>query len=675
MHYRPIRRLAAGLLVLAAASFTATDTAGAATLQVCASGCPYAAVAPAVAAAAPGDTITVGAGTFSTFGVVIDKPLSIIGSGAGVTVLDGGGGSTGSVPGIFRILPGAASKGTGDVTISDLTVQNPSKNTTATTYFGISIGVKQVTTGITAINLNRLDIRGTGDPARPSYGIYADGGYTAALGDRTAPPLTLADSTVSATHYNGVGIDAYRGDVVIERNVLTEGGNGTSALVFLNEYSPNQIPNPVIVRDNTSTGRLVAVRNIDVNAALAAMGGFADVRVTGNTITNLGPGDFGVLISTNSVDGAPATRIGSAVVTGNTITGTGATTSSGISIGGAVVDTLVRDNTVTGVGTGVTVLPVKNQYAGTVRVTANELRSDGTGVAGLNVRGGVGAVTAVANDLVGWQTAVVVAPQAAAQPGAVDVHENRIFGNAAGLENTSTTTVLAEDNWWGCQAGPTGTSSYCNEAVGPLTASHWIRVAVEAVGKSPDGLGRIPVLTGESVPVTVSLVRTDGTSETAASGLPAVFNDFPVAYDAQLGSLTGASDLGGSYTASATYVAPGAAGEDLTHAVVDREDLTPVATGEPVPLRFVISERPVGPTPTITPTSTPTSTPTPTDGPTVVGPTSTGDPDPDDGNPGDGGVSPGLGDTGAPFPLWAPFLGLGLLVTGVIVLRLAGKGI
>jgi len=62
----------------------------AATLTVCPSGCQFTQIAPAIAAASPGDTITVAAGTYSG-GFTIDKSLSLVGAGKGSTIISGGG--------------------------------------------------------------------------------------------------------------------------------------------------------------------------------------------------------------------------------------------------------------------------------------------------------------------------------------------------------------------------------------------------------------------------------------------------------------------------------------------------------------------------------------------------------------------------------------------------------
>src|SRR6202521_5430462 len=77
----------AGLCLLALAW---PAVARAANISVCASGCDQVTVAAAVAAAANGDTITIGAGTYPA-NIVIPAHLTLYlqGAGAGATILDG----------------------------------------------------------------------------------------------------------------------------------------------------------------------------------------------------------------------------------------------------------------------------------------------------------------------------------------------------------------------------------------------------------------------------------------------------------------------------------------------------------------------------------------------------------------------------------------------------------
>jgi hypothetical protein len=67
-----------------------SGVAAAATLNVCPSGCPYAQIGPALAATQNGDTIRIGAGTYPG-GISIATSVKLIGAGAGLTIIKGGG--------------------------------------------------------------------------------------------------------------------------------------------------------------------------------------------------------------------------------------------------------------------------------------------------------------------------------------------------------------------------------------------------------------------------------------------------------------------------------------------------------------------------------------------------------------------------------------------------------
>ena len=83
------RPLLVCLLAVAAATITAGQ-ASAATLTVCPSGCAFNQIAPALAAANNGDTISIAPGTYKG-GVTIDVSVTIAGAGPGRTIISGGG--------------------------------------------------------------------------------------------------------------------------------------------------------------------------------------------------------------------------------------------------------------------------------------------------------------------------------------------------------------------------------------------------------------------------------------------------------------------------------------------------------------------------------------------------------------------------------------------------------
>jgi hypothetical protein len=56
-------------------------------------------------------------------------------------------------------------------------------------------------------------------------------------------------------------------------------------------------------------------------------------------------------------------------------------------------------------------------------------------------------------------------------PGAtIQIHLNN-FAGATGIVNTSTATIDAAQNWWGCSAGPG--SGGCASVQGPAAAAVW----------------------------------------------------------------------------------------------------------------------------------------------------------------------------------------------------------
>src|SRR4051794_4796480 len=58
------------------------------------------------------------------------------------------------------------------------------------------------------------------------------------------------------------------------------------------------------------------------------------------------------------------------------------------------------------------------------------------------------------------------------------VHFNRITGNPVGLENSNNPQVDAENNWWGCNAGPG--SAGCDTVTGSVDANPWLVLSATA---------------------------------------------------------------------------------------------------------------------------------------------------------------------------------------------------
>ena len=516
----------ASAAAIALSTFLIASPASAATLNVCGA-CTYTTIKAAVTAAAPGDTIEVDTGTFNEVGpIVIDKPLTIVGEGKANTIVDGGGANAA----IFEIRPLLGSAA-GTITIKELTVRNSTFSTGP-----IRVLIKAVSTPITDITLDKLDINGGG----AGYGMYADGGAKIGGVDRAAPDLTVSNSTVHGQVNNGLGIDTYRGEVTLSTNQLSEGTSGRSAILVMNEYTTSRMPDPVIIEDNTATGRMAYIKNY----VGTTFGGYDDVRVTGNTVTGLEGGvtsgcpssptdtDCGVFFSSNTNNGASDAAMGKIEVSNNSFTGSTSPTSTGVGIAGAVAEADIHDNNMVKLGYG-------------VRVDADLTVS----------------------------------------PTKVTVKHNRLFNDGSGVINTSAVALDARENWWGCQTSPIVGGAYCSEA--PNTGSGSVNVDPWVVTTA--SLGSNAILTGASTPVNVDLSHL---SNGSAVALPiAYFFGRPTTFTATGGTLNPtAGTLDGSLADSSTYTAPLIAGPQTITVTVDQDG---TRTGEPVELPITITALPI----------------------------------------------------------------------------------
>lgn len=138
--------------------------------------------------------------------------------------------------------------------------------------------------------------------------------------------------------------------------------------------------------------------------------------------------------------------------------------------------------------------PASVTKMGSVQITNNVIESDGTrpNIRAIRVAGPADSVVITDNSITGTPRAVLIQPggpgtgAASAPTGApssVIINRNRLLANTNGVQNEAPTNIDANDNWWGCQDGPTGVpgptgSWYCsqisNTGAGSVDASTWI---------------------------------------------------------------------------------------------------------------------------------------------------------------------------------------------------------
>lgn len=156
----------------------------------------------------------------------------------------------------------------------------------------------------------------------------------------------------------------------------------------------------------------------------------------------------------------------------------------------------------------------------------------------------------------------------AAGTGTLNASFNRITGNAAtagsGLAHVSG-VATAENNWWGCNAGPT--SAPCDRVQGAADADPWLQLVHTADPSTID--------TGGASTLTAGFLTNSAGSAVSAANLGAIIG-VPVLFDDPvLGTLSGAQTaIQSSGTATATFTAGGTGGTGSANATVDAEEET-----------------------------------------------------------------------------------------------------
>lgn len=140
----------------------------------------------------------------------------------------------------------------------------------------------------------------------------------------------------------------------------------------------------------------------------------------------------------------------------------------------------------------------------------------------------------------------------------VQAELNQFAGNIRGLRSDSPST-LAENNWWGCNAGPNALG--CDTAVGTADFEPWIVLGIEAAPAS------IPV--GGTAQIIADLRKNSDGAGTAALGtLP---DGIPAAFAATGGGVSPSLGATTAGTATSTYNAGSTPGIETASVTVDNQ--------------------------------------------------------------------------------------------------------
>ena len=365
------------------------------------SGC-YSTIGAAVAAASPNDQVDIGPGQYAE-DVVINKPLSLIGSGAASTIINAHGLSNG----IY--IDGLDNGGLSSVLVHGLTVMNAN-------FEGILITNSSyvvISNNVVTNNDQSLNYAAQTCPGEPVF--------ETSEGDDCGEGIHLVGSSFITVANNEVDLNS--GGILLSDetgqnydNLITSNSVHDNALdcgVTLASHPPSPqaaSTSPYGVFDNnivdntvTSNGLIGEGAGVGIFAAGPGNLTFGN-RVIGNVIQNNGlPG---VTIHNHAAPpGAPGVNLNGTVIMHNFISGNGADTADATTPGTA----------------GINAFSIAPVYA--LEILENTIQNEADDV--------------VMNN-----------------PGGMDLHLNNLLGSGVGVANTGMGSVNASINYFGCATGP-----------------------------------------------------------------------------------------------------------------------------------------------------------------------------------------------------------------------------
>jgi hypothetical protein len=248
------------------------------------------------------------------------------------------------------------------------------------------------------------------------------------------------------------------------------------------------------------------------------------------------------------------------LVDANTVTGQNVSAFDLSSLNAAQSNITITNNRLTG-GRGMIIL---RTTASTIR--NNIITGTNSSYAAIAIYGGVNGLSITSNTLtgsVGFALTTVNNLGAGNGSQNISLNFNRITGNAGGLSIAGYAgTLNAENNWWGCNAGPGHAG--CNGVSGPVDANPWLVLRITAAPGS--------IFTGGAATLTADLTFNSNNANTAASGF--IQNGTLASFTGTLGTVNPASAGTAGGKASTTYTAGAVPGAASVTATIDN----PIAT-------------------------------------------------------------------------------------------------
>lgn len=213
--HTPLRwRFLVALFAVLIAAGLAGSVAHAATLTVCASGCDYTSIQAAVAAASPGDTITVAAGTY-TEQVTVSKSVTLQGAGSGSTTIKAPASLTGDASGMKNIITVTGAGVTAEIT--GFTISGPGPAGCGSINVGVMVrdGATLNIHDNTISNIRDEPISG----CQNGQGIWVGRAFAGTTGT-----ATITNNVISGYQKGGIVVDNTGSSATITGNTVTGAG-------------------------------------------------------------------------------------------------------------------------------------------------------------------------------------------------------------------------------------------------------------------------------------------------------------------------------------------------------------------------------------------------------------------------------------------------------------------
>jgi len=331
----------------------------------------------AIDAASAGWTVNVAAGTFDN-SIDITKPLVVLGQGITNTFLDRSSNTTaGNVVNIHDLA--------GNVKVDGFSIKTGPASSVASN--GIHISGLTGPGTITVSNNEIWGVQSATQTTEDNYGLIA--GYFTA----TTPKLVFDHNIVHGGSDNPILIEQWMGPTEITNNTISQNplkDYSSSDVIFMMNHDKGHNTAKQLISGNTidmgwgtTNQRGAGISVASSYTGGTSPGGFTDVEVSNNILSNLKPNRRGISTWNNSSDGAGG-NIVNALISGNEISNAaGFEGEFGIRVLGKATGTQITNNLISGVTNSVKIQGWNGHEAVTTSVNSNSLLATATGL-GIN---------------------------------------------------------------------------------------------------------------------------------------------------------------------------------------------------------------------------------------------------------------------------------------------------